>query len=659
MSSGTTGLPKAIPTSWAILVSRSKNLGHYYGEFGHKTLHFNQFWALNILRVFIEGHTLYIYDPKLKGISGISTFLTKYEITLMVCFTALFREIKLTEDLPMNNLQAIVIAGELGLVSDIERFESLTGPQAFLNALYGSSEYAIMSSYIHRHGQAMSFPAIPLGKVPPSDDLRVVDADGHPVRPYVRGEIIVVSDVIPDCYLNNPEQSAVAFRTLSHSGERAYFTGDMGYFDSERLLHSTGRKDDQVKIRGNLVNILEVEHVLSTVFETDEMAVSSNVGPNGQNHLACYYVADEAVVIKVIKDQLRKQAPSHMIPSYFHKVDKLPRTASGKVMRRALHELRPETQRVNHSQAVTEHEKIVNNVMAKVLGHSDFGRGDDFFDVGGDSLAAMTLTFKLEARFGINLPLEGLFLEGASVELMASRIAGHAKNAEAISLVPLNYASTDRVFYALPTLNGRLSDYVVLGEAMSASAKIVGIRFNRLFSSVWGKPLSLEKVATEAANKILKQTGNAEINLIGFSAAGLLAYETAKVLHKQGYKVENLILIDSHPYKKIIKWPILLRFFAANAKSVSRKVRRKEKWVRRKTYSQLYLENQLSDQCITPIFVNRLILFTAELGGLTSAEIKKWRGASSNKIQVTSIKGDHFGVRKADVASDIAQTILR
>ena len=47
---------------------------------------------------------------------------------------------------------------------------------------------------------------------------------------------------------------------------------------------------------------------------------------------------------KELTDQLRKYVPNHMIPSYFHKVDKLPRTASGKVMRRKLRDLiEPET----------------------------------------------------------------------------------------------------------------------------------------------------------------------------------------------------------------------------------------------------------------------------------------------------------------------------
>ena len=69
-----------------------------------------------------------------------------------------------------------------------------------------------------------------------------------------------------------------------------------------------------------------------------------------------------------------------------------------------------------------------------------------------------------------------------------------------------------------------LSDYVVLGEAMSTSAKIMGIRFNSLFLSVRRKPLSLKKLATEAANKIIEQKSSGKINLIiGINRDGSLA----------------------------------------------------------------------------------------------------------------------------------------
>ena len=659
MSSGTTGLPKAIPISRANLVSRSKTLDFDYVEFGDNTLHFTQFWAHRILRVFTEGHTLFIYDPKSQGISGIASFLVKHKITLMVSFTALFREIELHYGQVINDLQAVVILGERGLSSDIAKFETLTKSHALLIVAYGSNEYLGVSRYIHRHGQAMPYGSIPLGRPFPNDDLRVVDPDGRSTSAYVRGEIIVVSNVIPQSYLNNPEQSTVAFRTLLHSGERAYFTGDMGYLDSDGILHSAGRKDDQVKIRGNLVNILEVEHVLSSILKTDEMAVSSTVSTRDQNQIACFYVANEHVEKKEITDQLRNHIPNYMIPSYFHKVDKLPRTASGKVIRRELYKLQPEIQHKNHSQTITWHEKIVSNIMAEVLGHTDFSCEDDFLDVGGDSLSALTLRFRLEARFGISLPLEGLFLEGASVELMANRIAGYTKNTDTISLVPLNYASTSKVFYALPTLNGHLSDYVVLGEAMSTSAKIMGIRFNSLFLSVWRKPLSLKKLATEAANKIIEQKSSGKINLIGYSAAGLLAYETAKALQEHGHEINNLILIDSDPTFKKLKWPILLKFVAGIARSISRKIRRKENWANDRPYSHLHLQNQLVDQCITPIAVNRPILFVAQLGSHKNAKIERWQAMALNNLEVVPIAGDHFGLRQMDIAMDIAQKISK
>ena len=82
--------------------------------------------------------------------------------------------------------------------------------------------------------------------------------------------------------------------------------------------------------------------------------------------------------------------------------DKLPKTPSGKISRRQLENipLAPE-----YSAGVsTENtiEKVVSKLMADVLERSGFSKHDDFFDIGGDSLAAFNLISKLEVKFGIN-----------------------------------------------------------------------------------------------------------------------------------------------------------------------------------------------------------------------------------------------------------------
>jgi hypothetical protein len=131
------------------------------------------------------------------------------------------------------------------------------------------------------------------------------------------------------------------------------------------------------------------------------------------------------------------------------------------------------------------------------------------------------------------------------------------------------------------------------------------------------------------------------------------------VLHKRGQEINTLILIDSNPIVKKQKWPITLKFFARIVRNIFRRIRRKEDWAWRKIYSYLYYQNQLSNQCITPIAINRTMLFVAQLGSLTKTEIDLWRRVTTNDLEVVSIVGKHIGLRQMDIAMDIVQNILK
>jgi acyl-coenzyme A synthetase/AMP-(fatty) acid ligase/acyl carrier protein/surfactin synthase thioesterase subunit len=658
MSSGTTGVPKAIPNSRAQLSFHLKSLDAYDIEREQNILHFGQLWAVEILKSFAEGHTQYVYDPKVRGISGIIPFARRYRISFIWFYTALFREIDCSKSAPLPDLKVVLIGGEQAFSTDIEKFELLTMPGARLLAAYAASEFKAFSHFTHFHGAPISRGIVPLGRVYRDVDLRIVDADGQPVPPNTRGEIVVVSDVVPKCYLNNAERSATSFKALPSSGETAYFTGDAGFFDFDGLLHSAGRKDDQVKVRGNLVSVIEVEQVVSEIFEFSDMAVSSAVGLNGQTQLACYYVADEAADTSVAKEALREHLPSYMIPSYFHKVDKLPRSATGKVMRRKLHTLRPEGEGSTSLLPFNRQEEIVGEVFAEVLGHSNFDRQDDFFVVGGDSLSAMRVIFKLEERFKTDLPLEGLFLEGASVELIAVRMEASTHDADTVSLVPLNYSSSDKVFYVLPPLNGHLSDYLPLAEAMSASAKFIGIRFNALLSTSSSNPISLEEIGRDAATAIFDK-GRGEKNLIGFSAAGVLAFETAKSLGERGHEIGILVLIDSRINTTKIGWPFFFRRFAIFVRDLSRVLRGKSNWRSRKRTAHQLLRHQVKYWQPAPISIKNSILFRTESGNIDDNQINKWRSVVGKSMEVAPISGGHTSLRDPSVATGIAQAILR
>jgi len=657
-SSGSTSAPKIIPHSRMALQGYSyTHRNEYKLKQKDVVAHMDNFWLESVLATFAVGATLSCFDPWRNGLGKIIERMSVEKVSVLPLYPALLRAFHGT-DACLTALRLIMVSGEEITKLDVKIFESITLPRTVLLNCYASQEAIWVTSYRHQNGDPIQLQTLPVGKPVSQIEVQILSNDGTSLPVGEIGEIVIKSHLLPSNYLGELGESTKQFHKDENS-ITVYETQDMGYLDSVGNLHFVSRKNDVFKIRGFLVDIKEVERILANLPEFIEVAVSVSIGPNNKNQLICYYVSAEPVIIGSIIKLLQTQLAGFMIPHYFHRLNKLPKTPSGKISRRHLQSITPTHKNNISMQTETQNEKVIAKLMAEILGHSNFNKYDEFFDIGGDSLAAMNLILKMETKFGFKYPTEDLLLEGSSVEHIANRIASHTKNTDTISLVPLNYASTDRVFYALPVLQGHLSDYVVLGEAMSTSAKIMGIRFNSLFLSVRRKPLSLKKLATEAANKIIEQKSSGKINLIGYSAAGLLAYETAKALQEHGHEINSLILIDSDPTFKKLKWPILLILFAGIARSISRKIRRKENWANRRTYSHLQLQNQLVDQCITPIAVNRPILFVAQLGSLNDAQIERWQTMVSNNLEVVPIAGGHHGLRQMDIAMDIAQKVLK
>src|SRR4029077_2029707 len=101
--------------------------------------------------------------------------------------------------------------------------------------------------------------------------------------------------------------------------------------------------------------------------------------------------------------------PRYMVPSYFVWLDALPMTPNGKVDRKALpapprHEV---SLPVDHA-PTTELERELASVWQDLLQRSSIGVHSDFFDLGGDSLALLSLFATIEARFGRRLTFDVL-----------------------------------------------------------------------------------------------------------------------------------------------------------------------------------------------------------------------------------------------------------
>ena len=178
-----------------------------------------------------------------------------------------------------------------------------------------------------------------------------------------------------------------------------------------------GRRDLQVKIRGTRIELSEIDKLLRAHEAVKDLAVVDREDANGNKFLCAYVVLGEPVETGEFRDYLSNRLPAEMVPSAFVLMDKLPRTISGKVDRKALPapgQLRAELEKV-FTPPRTPIEITLAEIWSEVLGIDRVGIDNNFFEMGGHSLLVFQVISRVREAFGVDLPLRTLF-EAPTVE---------------------------------------------------------------------------------------------------------------------------------------------------------------------------------------------------------------------------------------------------
>ncbi|KAM7185078.1 Nonribosomal peptide synthase [Naviculisporaceae sp. PSN 640] len=272
------------------------------------------------------------------------------------------------------------------------------------------------------------------------------------------GELLLEGPLVGAGYINNPEKTASSFIQdpswlLQGFGSefqgrrgRLYRTGDLVRYTPEGELVYLGRKDTQVKINGQRTELGDVEHhVCKVLSSTSAVAdvIAEVVTPKAMGHSRAMLVAfllmphattpeqlkkQSAPIIQTLQRELPKHVPSHMVPQAYFPMADLPRGLTGKTDRRALREMGARLDRKalaalhgNNDaheeehvvrEPTTETEALLRELWALVLPHlsvNAISTQDNFFRIGGDSLAAIRLVTELSREGGIWLTVPDIY----------------------------------------------------------------------------------------------------------------------------------------------------------------------------------------------------------------------------------------------------------
>src|SRR5206468_3044309 len=173
--------------------------------------------------------------------------------------------------------------------------------------------------------------------------------------------------------------------------------------------------------RGHRIELTEIETALLAIGDIREAVVHGRADQYQEKRLVAYLipVGKARPTVTTIRHALRKKLPDYMIPSSFVFLDALPLSPNGKVDRQALPDLgqtRPDLD-APYVTPTTPIEEEVAKIWGEVLSLDQVGIHDNFFDLGGHSLAATRVISRVIKGFGLELPLQSLFAAPTVAEM--------------------------------------------------------------------------------------------------------------------------------------------------------------------------------------------------------------------------------------------------
>jgi len=238
---------------------------------------------------------------------------------------SLLAEMTRREGTDLSSLRLCFSCG-LGLPGPVERnFRARFGVP--VHQMYGATECSSATMNLEGDHERLIESA---GRGLPGVEVRIVRKDGGAAASGEEGEVAVRGPSTALRYEDLPDLSAEAFR------DGWFHSGDLGRIDGDGNLWITGRIKLMINAAGNKVDPLEVERVLGEHPSVVEAAVVGVPGPHALEIVKAAVVRRSEVTERELRDFCRERLAAYKVPRLFQFVERLPRSPTGKLLRKDL-----------------------------------------------------------------------------------------------------------------------------------------------------------------------------------------------------------------------------------------------------------------------------------------------------------------------------------
>lgn len=456
-SSGTTGRPKGIANSHRAAV-RS-----YLWRFGISDyapgdrVGCNVFFIWEMLRPLLRGATtVVIPDDVIYHPAALIRFLDERAVTEVLMTPSLLEAVleasaegsRLGERLP--DLRTLWLNGEVVTRTLARRAREALPGTRLLNVYSCSETHEVAAGDLAELMENPHSTYCPVGHPMDPETTYILDERGRSVSEGEAGELFVGGECLARGYVNLPEKTKESFPPDPFSAKedaRMYRSGDKARILPDGSLEILGRTDFMVKIRGYSVELGAVEAAIEKNLAVRVSVVVAEGEEGEDKRLVAYLVPEKEETdgrysgwdidprtgrSPGIRRSLSESLPHYAIPAVFVETASLPlHPTSGKVDRRELPPPPPRPRaaapepvgKVSDDAPRAEKEALLARVWEEVLRleSGDVRPDDDFFDLGGHSLAAAQLSGRVEEAFGVHVTMPA-FLEDPTVRGLCDSI---------------------------------------------------------------------------------------------------------------------------------------------------------------------------------------------------------------------------------------------
>ncbi len=446
----------------------------------------------------------------------------------------------------LTHLKFWITSGEELSVKLVQSFRELM-PFAKLINLYGSSEVSANATYYDTSLLSEQAHIVPIGRPINNTQIYVLNRDLQPTPIGVAGELYLGGDGLAKGYLHRPKLTQERFIDNPFiPGNKLYKTGDLVRYVQDGNLEYLGRHDEQVKIRGFRVELGEIATAIAQYPDVQECVVIASNDAQQNPRLIAYIVADKQDITTQILLFLQHKLPNYMLPSAFVVLDAFPLTPNGKVDKLALQNKNSENNLKNTNKSFIAPRNFTELSLAKLwenlLNTSPIGVTDNFFNLGGYSFLAVRLMAQIQDMFGHNLTLSTLF-ENPTIEKLSTIVAQASREISNSPLIAINSSGSKKPFFCVHGAGGGVNNYFNLSRRLGEDYPFYALEHSP--EQDLPEFISVEEAATRYLQEIRKVQPNGPYLLGGHCYGGVLAFEMAQQLQRQGQTVDLLVVMDA------------------------------------------------------------------------------------------------------------------